>query len=350
MADYVYVAAQDDNKVSVFTIDADSGALTLRSEIPMSGGPSPLAISPGRDVMYVAHRGPAEITSHAIDPETGELTPNGSVTPEGQPGFLATDRTGRFLLSSYYPDGCVGVHPLGEDGSVGAPPTAWLTTDVGAHAIQTDRSNRFAFVPHIARLQDNVLEPPKDLPGPNTIYQFKFDVDTGALTLNSPSELKMTEGLGPRHFVFHPSLDIVYFSDEQGCSVTSYRIDPSGALSHLQTAASLPEGVTVRNTCSQIQISPDGGLLFVPNRGHNSIAGLAVDADGKLTPAGHAPTEAVPSAFSLDPHGRFVYAVGSATGVLASYRINRDTGELTSLATYPVGQRPMSVLTAALGG
>ena len=38
-------------------------------------------------------------------------------------------------------------------------------TAVGAHAIQTDPSNRFAFVPHIARLNDNVLEPPRERAG-----------------------------------------------------------------------------------------------------------------------------------------------------------------------------------------
>jgi 6-phosphogluconolactonase len=117
----------------------------------------------------------------------------------------------------------------------------------------------------------------------------------------------------------------------------------------MQTVSSLPEGVTVRNTCSQIQMTPSGDFLFVPNRGHNSIAGFSVDADGRLTPAGHAATEAVPSAFSLDPSGSFVYAAGSATGVLASYRIDSGTGELTPLETYPVGERPMWVLTTSLG-
>ena len=52
---------------------------------------------------------------------------------------------------------------------------------------------------------------------------------------------------------------------------------------------------------------------------------------------------------SLDPQGHFVYAAGSATGQLASYRINGATGELTTMETYPVGQRPMSVLTTQLG-
>jgi 6-phosphogluconolactonase len=77
--------------------------------------------------------------------------------------------------------------------------------------------------------------------------------------------------------------------------VTAYRLDrASGTLSGVGTTRSLPEGVTVRNTCSQIHLTPTGRFLYVGNRGHNSIAGFAVDPAGCLTPAGHAATEAVP--------------------------------------------------------
>jgi 6-phosphogluconolactonase len=349
MATYVYVAAQDDNKVSIFTMDEGSGALTIAGEEEVTGGPSLLAISPDRQTLYAGHRETPEITSHRIDQQTGELTQTGSVTPPGQPAFLSTDRTGRFLLSSYYADGKAAVHPLGDDGSVGGAATAVVDTDTGAHAMLTDRSNRYAYVPHIARVQDNVLEPPKNIPGPNVIHQFRFDESNGALTANDPATLAQGDMIGPRHFTFHPGLDLVYFSNEQGCSVSSYQIDGEGRLSLFETVSTLPAGVTERNTCSQIQFSPDGSLLFVPNRGHNSIASFTVDPEGRLTPAGHAATEAVPSAFSLDPSGRFVFAAGSATGQLASYSIDGSTGQLTPLGTYSVGERPMWVLATTLG-
>ena len=76
---------------------------------------------------------------------------------------------------------------------------------------------------------------------------------------------------------------------------------------------------------------------------------IAVDAaNGHLTPAGHAPTEAVPSAFALDPDGRFLFAARTASGRLASYRVNQ-TGRLTPLRTQTVGQRPAAVLVTRYG-
>ena len=348
MPSYVYVAAQDDDKISIFTMDENTGALSLQSEAAIAGGPSLLAINPDKNTLYVGHRSVAQVTSHAIDQTTGALTQNGSVSPEDPPAYLSLDRSGKFLLSSYYQGGHVAVHPLGADGSLGGDPLEWIATDVGAHSVQTDRSNRFAFVPHIARQNDNVLEPPKNIVGPNLIYQFRFDEATGSLAENSPLQVEMDGLLGPRHYCFHPSVDVVYFSNEQGSSVTAYQISDAGTLTAMQTVSSLPEGVDLRNTCSQIQFSPSGDFLYVPNRGHNSIASFSVDSQGRLTPVGHASTEAVPSAFSLDPSGKFVFAAGSATGQLASYSI--DQGNLTPLTTYPVGERPMWVLTTTLGG
>jgi len=346
----LYVCLQDEDKIAAFAIDADTGRLTRQAEAAVSGGPSVLAQSPDRHVLYVGHRTVPAISSFRIDQNTGALTPQGTVSAEHAPTFLATDRAGRFLLSAYYQGGYAAVHPLAADGAVGGAALDRQMTATGAHAISTDRSNRYAFVPHIARLNDNVLEPPKENPGPNVIFQFRFDAQTGRLSPNTPLRVEPAERLGPRHYCFHPSLDIAYFSNEQGCSVTAYRLDPAtGALSAVQTISTLPEGYTARNTCSQIHLTRSGQFLYVGNRGHNSIAGFAVDASGRLAPIGQASTEPVPSAFCLDPAGHFVFAAGSASGRLASYRINGETGALTPLATYAAGQRPQAVLATRLG-
>ena len=338
---YMYVSLQDDDKILVLTMDARTGKLTPKGEVPVTGGPSPLAISPDQKALYVGHRNVSGISSFRIGPDTGELTQNGTVSPEAAPTFLSTDRSGRYLLSSYYQGAHAAVHPIGDDGAIGGPPIEWLETAIGAHAMQTDPSNQFAFVPHI----DN-------RGGPNAIFQFKFDPNTGHLTPNSPPRVGQPTGTGPRHFCFHPSRDILYFSNEQGSSVTGYNFDPAdGTLSPFQTISTLPAGYQETNTCSQIQISPSGKFLYAPNRGHNSIVGFSVDASsGQLTAIGHVSTEDRPSAFSLDVEGNFLFAAGSETDRLASYRANGETGELTPLEIYSVGKRPMWVLMTNLGG
>jgi 6-phosphogluconolactonase len=145
---------------------------------------------------------------------------------------------------------------------------------------------------------------------------------------------------------------VVYFSNEQGCSVTAYQLDgASGTLSSVQTTSTLPAGHSERTTCSQIHVTPSGRFLYVGNRAANAsnIAAFAIDSTtGHLTAVGHTPTEAVPSAFCLDPAGHFLLAVGTASGRLASYRINQQTGALTPLAVEEVGRRPGAVLSTGL--
>jgi 6-phosphogluconolactonase len=337
---YMYVSLQDDDKIRVFTMDAETGQLTPKGEVPVSGGPSPLTISPDQKVLYVGHRNVPGISSFRLDPDTGGLTQSGTVSLEAPPTFLSTDRKGRFLLSAYYQGARAAVHPLGADGAVGGPPIEWLETATGAHAMQTDPSNKFAFVPHIAGN------------GPNAIFQFKFDETTGHLIPNAPFKVEPEAHLGPRHFCFHPTQNILYFSNEQGCSVTGYHLDTAtGTLTAFQTITTLPEGYTERNTCSQIQISASGQFLYAPNRGHNSIACFAVDpTTGQLTATGRVASEPIPNAVSLDPQDTFLFSAGQASGRMASFRINAESGALTPLETYPLGNRPAWVSITELPG
>ena len=337
---YMYVALQEDDKILVFAMDAETGKLTPKGEIPVSGGPFTLAISPDRKFLYAGCRTTPQISSFQINQANGGLTQNGTVTPEAAPTYISTDRKGKFVLSAYYQGAHAAVHPIGSDGSVGGQPIEWLETATGAHAMQTDPTNKFAFVPHIAGN------------GPNAIFQFRFDENTGHLTPNSPFKVEPEEFLGPRHFCFHPSLDILYFSNEQDCSVTGYRLDTAtGTLSLFQTMTTLPEGYTERNTCSQIQVSASGRFLYAPNRGHNSIACFSVNTStGQLTATGRVASEPIPNALCLDPQDKFLFSAGQESGRMASFSVNQDSGELTPLETYPLGNRPAWVSITELPG
>lgn len=334
----MYVAVQGDDKLARFLMDPATGMLTLQEEMPVAGGPAPLAVDPQRRFLYVGRRGQCIMSSFRIEPGTGRLSHIGEVALASDPCYMATDRSGRFVFSAYYEAGKAAVHAISADGVAGGPPVEWRDTARGAHCMQADPSNRFVFVPHIAGN------------GPNAIFQYRFDATTGHLTPNSPAQVSPERPDGPRHYCFHPSKPLVYVSNEQGCSVTTYALDTTtGVLSPLQTVSTLPAGYDGRNSCSQIQITPSGKFLYAPNRGHNSIACFAVDATtGYLTALGQMPSETVPRAFSLDPTGTFLFAAGLESGRLAAYRIDQNTGLLQPLAVYPVGTRPMWVMVLRL--
>src|SRR5207244_11580365 len=137
----------------------------------------------------------------------------------------------------------------------------------GVHAIASDCYNPFAFMHHNARIKDNVLKQPKNNPAPNVILHYRFDDHTVRLSPNTPHRVEQGDLVGPRHYIHHPNLDVVYFSNEQGCSVTAYRLDrANGTLSSVQTISTLPAGHSERTTCSQIHLTPSGRLLYVATR------------------------------------------------------------------------------------
>ena len=189
-----YVSFQDDNRISICTVDPATGKLAWQEDVAVDGGPAPLAIDPAGNILYVGKRVSDEIASYRIDKSTGGLSFIGTVPLQGEPVHLATDRTGRFVLSAYWHQSTVAVHAVDGNGVATFPPIEWRFTAPGAHAIQSDPSNRFVFVPHTAR------------PGqPNGIFQFRFDEMTGRLTPNDPPLCALQETLGPRHICFHPT-------------------------------------------------------------------------------------------------------------------------------------------------
>ena len=80
MAYYLYVSSQEDDKISIFSMDGASGKLDSRGEEKVSGGPAPLAADPQRNFLYVARRGEKEISSFRIDQENAGLSPIGTVS------------------------------------------------------------------------------------------------------------------------------------------------------------------------------------------------------------------------------------------------------------------------------
>jgi 6-phosphogluconolactonase len=334
MAYHVYVTVMGEGRIARFSMDEDTGALAPGVDVPLSGRPAPIALAPDRRTMHIARREANKITSFTIEPGSGDLTELGTIPIDSDPCYMATDRTGRYLFSAYYLAETVAVHGVDDKGAAIYPPIEWMHTGRGAHCFQTDRSNKFAFVPHI------------DGAGAlNEIFQFRFDEAIGKITPNDPPSVLQKVATGPRHFCFHPTKDIVYVSNEQGCGVSVYAFDATaGTLSFQQTISTLPEDWLGVSKCSQIQITPCGRYLYAPNRGHNSIAEFLVGADdGRLSVIGHVAAETVPRAFSIDPVGKFLLSCGLESGRLATYKIDGESGKLERTATRHIGKEPMWV-------
>jgi 6-phosphogluconolactonase len=326
---FVYVSIAGENKISVFALSKD-GKLTHRLDVQLPSDPGALATSPDRRFVFSSMRSKGKLTSFRLDPKTGGLAKINVIDAAPDPAFVATDRTGKFLLTAYYVAGKAAVHLIAEDGSLDAKTARWTTTADKAHAILTDPSNRFAFVPHT---------------GPNRIFQFRFDSTAGKLIANDPPSLSAGKGHGPRQLYFHPRRPFVYFDNEQGSSVTAYRMHAkSGTLTPIETLSTLSKGYAGSNSCARLAGTHTGKFLYAANRGDDTIAGFAIDEKtGRLTSLGTFKTERTPRGFAISPDDRFLVAAGQSSKRLAVYRIRVD-GRLEPIGTYAVGKAPWWVM------
>ena len=329
MTQVLFVSLRDDDRIARLALD-ETGAVEPLEPVSVGGGPAPLAVDPRHRFLYVGQRRSCQISSYAIHPG-GELRLLGTIGVRSDPNFMVTDRTGAYLLSSYYRGEGVHVHAVRDDGSLEPVAVEWRDTALSAHSFQTDPGDRFAYALHI----DAGV-------GPNAIWQYRFDAGSGRLAPLDPPLVHARNDAGPRHCCFHPRLPLLYACNEQGSSVTRYRYDPTtGALGEEDTVSMVPAGYTGTSGCTQIRITADGRLLFAPLGGPDSIASFVVDATGTLSVSGHMPTEAGPRAFGLDARERFVLSTGTTSGGLSVFRIDDPDGRLTRVARASLGTTPM---------
>jgi 6-phosphogluconolactonase len=239
--------------------------------------------------------------------------------------YLATDRTGRFLLGASYPGHKVTVNPIDAPGRVG-PVQQVLPDHPNAHAIQIDAANRHVLVPTLGNDRVNV---------------FAFDAATGRLTPATPPAVEVQAKAGPRHFAFHPRGARVYVLGELDGGVYVFDYDArAGRLTARQRVSALPDGFEGKPSAADLHLTPDGRFLYASVRASSTLAAFAVDTGGTLTPLGSVATETQPRGFSIDPSGRWLLAAGQQSHRVSVHAIDRASGKLGTRREYPMGRNP----------
>ena len=331
----VFVSLTGDEQIKLYDMDADSGALHLRTTSNAHGPSGALCLHPTKKVMYDAHVLSTTLVSLALDTDSGELTLINKVdTGIEIPAHQTTDRSGRFLLTAYYGGGGVTVHRLGDTGEI-LDLVQYIDTGVKAHCILSV-DDRYIIVPHVCPT--------------NKTAQFLFDTESGRLTANNPPELPPPDGnTGPRHICLRPKGDVAYIVNEQGNTVTAHRVDTNtGTLEIFQHLSTLPDDWSEGGATAHIEVHANGKWAYASNRGHDSIVGFNVSEDGSLDPFGHVSVPASPRSFNIDPTGSFLYCAGEAADTMNAYHVDPSNGHLTQFDTYDVGKSPFWVTTETL--
>ena len=332
---FVYVGSTN-GQISIFTLDAALGKLTLVKSVPAGDYPSFLAFDPTFAHLYAVNETDAKVASFSVDQKTGDLASLNRVdSGGGAPAFVAVDHSGKFVLVANYNAGTTRVFRIGEGGRLGAPSDD-KSPGMNSHMISTDAANKFAFVMN---------------KGSDTITQYAFDATNGTLTPNAVPSVMTAAGAGPRHLAFHPSGKFAYVIAELDDTLNAYSYNALlGQLTFLESESTLPAGESgASNTCAEVVVAPSGKYAYGSNRGHNSIARFSIAADtGKLTFIDTTPSGgSVPRSFTLSTDGELML-VANESGNVTSFAVDTKSGALTKLLSLDVPQKPQFVGIAYL--
>ena len=369
----LYVAVGGENSIAVYDLDARNGSLTKLGDTPCPA-PFQLTTDPSNRYLYaVSMDAGNELHSFSINAATGTLSHINTVPPADPGGFpapsadacaIATDKTGKFLLTAHYSGGFVSAHSLGYNGAISAQPVQCATTTTGCHSVKTGASNTVAYAPCVAAGDQSAGEG-------NRIFQFSFDATSGAPFTAPAGEVTpvdavntITDGKnqygnrgepGPRHITFHPTASILYAVDEQGNTVTAYEVGPDGSLSHTQQLPTLPGADTpwspnahgADSATSELSIDGSGRFMYAGNRhqqGHaevrHSLGCFLVDAtDGSVSSAPPAILKHPAQSLCIDPAGGLVCSCGTEgeVGMVSVLKIDRSTAGLETVAVHEMG-------------
>jgi len=316
--------------IYVGSLNADTGKLgPLRLAVAVKN-PNFLALTPDQKFLYAAistWNGSA-VNAFAVQPD-GSLTLLNEKPSSGEGAcHIEVDKTGRTVFVANYNAGDIAGFSTKPDGSLdqrtafetftGSGPDAARQKKSYAHSVYVDPENKHLYSCDL---------------GSDSVWTFKFNPADGTLAPGDPPAAKVVPGSGPRHLAFSPDGKFVYVANEMKHSVEVFSRDATtGQLTSIQNVSTLPEGASDEGvTAAEIVCHPSGKWVYVSNRGCDTIAQLAVGADGKLALQSSAPSVvAFPRSFAIDPSGKWLIAAGQKDNRIGVLKIDPVTGAMTA--------------------
>lgn len=305
--------------IGLAVYDPATGAVTGRGTLTGVTDPSWLAVHPdGRTLYAVAERQDGEVT--AVRLADRRILGTWSTGGAG-PCHLSVHPTGRWLLSANYTSGSVAVHPIDGSGALGE------RTDLVTHSSPPPGpGQRGPHAHQVVTSPDGGHVLAVDL-GTDTVYTYRLDTRTGRLTEVARAHTR--PGAGPRHLTFHPGGRFAYLANEVDNTIAVCAYAPAtGRLTIGEPQSTGADEGT--NYPAQFLVTDDGRFAYLANRGHNSLARYAVEADGaRLRLLGTTPVAGdFPRQIAFSPDGGLLFAANQRSGTVSVFHVDRASGAL----------------------
>lgn len=349
----VYVgtyAEPDQESIFLFSLNAETGALTRVLGVKAGENPSYLTLDEERKYLYAVNetgdyegKESGAVSAFAVDQQTGDLSLlNKVASMGGAPCHISIDETGKTVLVANYMGGNIATFHIQNNGQLSQAADVAQFTGTGpnkqrqeaphAHYVATDPENNYVLAVDL---------------GTDKVMSYRLDAIKSTLTPNEPvTAFTAKAGAGPRHLAFHPNSYYAYLLNELNSTIDVLRYDSEkGVFSGIQTIPTIPSDYKENNQCAAVKVSTDGKFLYGSNRGHNSIVVYSIDeSTGTLTLVEHVSTGGDwPRDFSLDLFGRILLVANERSNNIVTFKRDTDSGKLTATGHQAEVSKPVCV-------
>lgn len=275
---YLYAVASAANNVQLYTINSVTGALTAYGA-PVSTGTSPYSITihPTGKFAYVANGSTNNISVFTVSAVDGSLTSAGTVSSGTIPKWIRVDPTGRYAYTANSSSNDITIYNINQTTGALTQYGGAVATGADPRSIAITPNGKFLYTADLNVNHTNV---------------FSVNQSTGGLTAGT----FVTPGVGPESVFVHPNGLYLYTAHTGGGAtgtISQYIID--------QTAGALTAGLVTTN----------GGTL--------------------------------PSRVVIDPSGKFAYSVNYASNNVTLYSVDQSNGGLTVGSAFAAGTNPNNI-------
>lgn len=164
--------------------------------------------------------------------------------------------------------------------------------------------------------------------GTDRIHRHRIFAD--GLVEETPQDIVIKAGNGPRHMTFNKQGSHAYLVNELSGTVDVFRVD-NGNFQLQQSIVSDTSSATSKAS-ADIHLSPNGKWLISSNRiTVDQLTVFSVQPDGSLKKVGHQPVAKIPRNFNFDPTGKFVFVASQQEHRVQVFAFNDADGSLKDL-------------------
>jgi 6-phosphogluconolactonase (cycloisomerase 2 family)/ribosomal protein S11 len=325
---FAYVATDDapNGAIVGFTINPGTGALNPMVTTPTSPFAADLtlfsvAVDPTAQFVYAINQGSTDISLFSSDANTGALTLiNSSAPTDALPSSIAIDSTGQFLFVANADGNSVSAFTItASSGALAQAVGSPYPAGGGPNWVTVDPSGLYVYVANR---------------GDGTISVYSITPTTGVLAEVTGSPFN-SGGSGSGSMAIDPSRSLLYVTNFGEGSISTFSIDESSGFLTLQGAPPVAAGSPGPYT---VTIDPSNSFLYVTDFTDSVVYGYTITGSGgTLTQIGTAvPVGMGPFAASVDPSGQYLYVSNSSDGTVSEFSITAVTGVLAPLTGSPV--------------